>query len=75
MKTVTEAFKKIFSKNNSSEVFDQVLRDSAIEEEFTMADFVPKYAYQILELNTEYKNILKEFSETTTKLKQLRANL
>lgn len=69
MKTETEAFKTIFSKANSSEVFDQVLRDSVIEEEFTMADFVPKYAYQILELNTEYKNLLKDFGETTTKIK------
>jgi protein gp37 len=75
VKTETEAFKKIFSKGNSSEVFDQVLRDSHIEEEFTIADFVPKYTYQILELNTEYKNLLKDFSETTTKLKQLQSNL
>lgn len=36
----------------NSEVFEYVLADTAIDDEFTMSDFVPKYAYLILELNT-----------------------
>lgn len=46
-----------------SEVFVSVLADSAIDDEFTMSDFVPKYSYLILELNTEYKRLITEFKE------------
>lgn len=49
----------------NSEVFKQVLADSEIDDEFTMSDFIPKYAYYILELNTEYKHLLEEFKLTS----------
>ena len=58
----------------NSEVFESVLTDSAIDDEFTMSDFVPKYSYLILELNTEYKRLVKEFKEIAAKLKTIQSH-
>lgn len=45
--------------SNDNEVFEQVLADT-VDDEFTMSDFVPKYAYTLLELNTEYRRLQNE---------------
>jgi hypothetical protein len=57
MQTEAQAFEEIFIRDSAdNEVFDQVLAET-VDDEFTMSDFVPKYAYTLLELNTEIKRL------------------
>jgi hypothetical protein len=57
MQTEAQAFEEIFIRDSAdNEVFDQVLAET-VDDEFTMSDFVPKYAYTLLELNTEFKRL------------------
>ena len=43
------------------------------DDDFTVADFVPKYSYLILELNMEFRRVLDELTQSQIRLKQLQS--